>query len=85
MGRHSVKTGFDYRIINDSGIADRDAGRVHFQPAFTSASATSTVAGTGASLASMLLGFPRQAVSRHPSRSRITWTITDSSFTTTFA
>jgi hypothetical protein len=58
LGRHSVKTGFDYRIINDSGRATVTPGAFSFSQAFTSASATSTVAGTGASLASMLLGFP---------------------------
>ena len=58
MGRHSVKTGFDYRMINDSGIQTVTPGAFTFTQAFTSASATSTIAGTGASLASMLLGFP---------------------------
>ena len=58
MGRHSLKTGFDYRIINDSGIQTVTPGAFSFSQAFTSASATSTVAGTGASLASLLLGFP---------------------------
>jgi hypothetical protein len=58
MGRHSVKSGFDYRIINDSGQATVTPGAFSFSQAFTSASATSTVAGTGASLASLLLGFP---------------------------
>ena len=58
LGRHSLKTGYDYRIINDSGIATVTPGAFSFSQAFTSASATSTVTGTGASLASLLLGFP---------------------------
>ena len=58
MGRHNLKTGFDYRAIHDAGRPDRHARRFQLQPGFTSASATSTVLGTGASLASMLLGFP---------------------------
>ena len=58
VGRHSLKSGFDYRIINDSGRATVTPGAFSFSQAFTSASATSTVAGTGASLASLLLGFP---------------------------
>lgn len=58
MGRHSLKTGFDYRMINDSGINTVTPGAFTFSQAFTSASATSTIPGTGASLASMLLGFP---------------------------
>ena len=60
MGRHSLKTGMRLpRSSTIPGYQHRDAGRVSpSRQAFTSASATSTVAGTGASLASMLLGFP---------------------------
>jgi hypothetical protein len=58
MGRHSVKAGFDYRQINDAGQATVTPGAFTFSQSFTSASATSTVAGTGASLASLLLGYP---------------------------
>jgi hypothetical protein len=58
MGRHSVKAGYDYRIINIAGIQTVTPGAFSFSQAFTSASASSTVAGTGASLASMLLGYP---------------------------
>ncbi|HVW87056.1 MAG TPA: TonB-dependent receptor, partial [Bryobacteraceae bacterium] len=57
-GRHNLKAGMDYRIIHDSGIQTVTPGAFSFSQAFTSASATSTVAGTGASLASLLLGFP---------------------------
>ena len=59
MGRHSLKTGMDYRDIHLSGLTSGvNSGAYTFSSAFTSASATSTVAGTGGSLASMLLGFP---------------------------
>jgi len=58
LGRHSLKAGFDYRAIHDSGINTITPGAFTFTQAFTSASATSTVPGTGASLASMLLGYP---------------------------
>ena len=59
MGRHSVKTGMDYRDIHIAGLTSGvNSGAYTFSSAFTSASATSTVPGTGGSLASMLLGFP---------------------------
>ena len=59
MGRHSLKTGMDYRDIHIAGLTSGvNSGAYTFSSAFTSASATSTVAGTGGSLASMLLGFP---------------------------
>jgi hypothetical protein len=59
MGRHSLKAGMDYRDIHISGLTSGvNSGAYTFSNAFTSASATSTVAGTGGSLASMLLGFP---------------------------
>lgn len=58
MGRHSVKWGFDFRAIHDSGINTVTPGAFSFSQAFTSQSGTSTVAGTGASIASLLLGYP---------------------------
>ncbi|HEY3823222.1 MAG TPA: carboxypeptidase regulatory-like domain-containing protein [Bryobacteraceae bacterium] len=58
LGRHSLKAGFDYRSIHVSGINTVTPGAFTFTQAFTSASATSTVPGTGASLASLLLGYP---------------------------
>ena len=57
MGRHNLKAGMDYRDIHDSGINTVTPGTFTFSQAFTSQSATSTVAGTGASLASLLLGY----------------------------
>ncbi len=59
MGRHSLKTGMDYRDIHLSGLTSGvNSGAYTFTNGFTGASATSTVPGTGSSLASMLLGFP---------------------------
>jgi trimeric autotransporter adhesin len=58
LGRHSVKAGYDYRIIHDSGINTVTPGAFTFTQGFTSQSGTSTVAGTGASIASLLLGYP---------------------------
>jgi len=58
LGRHSVKAGFDFRAIHDSGINTVTPGAFSFSQAFTSQSGTSTVAGTGASIASLLLGYP---------------------------
>ena len=58
LGRHSVKAGYDYRIIHDSGINTVTPGAFSFTQGFTSQSGTSTVAGTGASIASLLLGYP---------------------------
>ena len=56
-GRHNLKAGWDFRAIHDSGINTVTPGAFTFTQAFTSASGTSTVAGTGASIASLLLGY----------------------------
>jgi hypothetical protein len=58
MGRHNLKAGWDFRAIHDSGINTVTPGAFSFTQAFTSASGTSTIAGTGASIASLLLGYP---------------------------
>jgi hypothetical protein len=58
MGRHSLKAGMDFRAIHVSGINTVTPGAFSFSQSFTSQSATSTVAGTGASIASLLLGYP---------------------------
>ena len=57
-GRHNLKAGFDYRAIHVAGRPTVTPGAYSFSSGFTGASASSTVLGTGASLASMLLGFP---------------------------
>jgi hypothetical protein len=58
LGRHSVKAGFDYRIIHDSGIQTITPGAFSFDSTFTSSTPGKTVSGTGAALASLLLGDP---------------------------
>jgi hypothetical protein len=58
MGKHSVKAGFDFRIIHDSGINTVTPGAFSFDGTFTSSTPGKTVAGTGGAIASMLLGFP---------------------------
>jgi hypothetical protein len=58
LGKHSLKTGVDFRAIHVSGVPAPTPGAYTFTSGFTSASSTSTVSGTGGSLASMLLGFP---------------------------
>lgn len=58
-GNHNMKFGFDYRRINADGI-DRgnSAGAFSFTDQFTRALPGRAVAGTGADLASLLLGYP---------------------------
>jgi hypothetical protein len=58
LGRHSLKTGVDYRVIHVGGTPAVNAGSYSFTASFTGKSPTSTVLGTGASLASMLVGYP---------------------------
>jgi hypothetical protein len=59
MGRHSLKAGFDYRGLNvdfiDLGTA---AGQFQFDDTFTRKDPTRPGAGTGADVASLLLGYP---------------------------
>jgi hypothetical protein len=57
IGRHNLKTGFDYRAIHVAGSPSVNPGAYTFSSIFTGASNT-TVLGSGASLASMLLGYP---------------------------
>jgi hypothetical protein len=58
LGRHSLKAGGDYRAIYIAGTPAPTPGAYNFNASFTSATPASTVLGTGASLASMLLGYP---------------------------
>ena len=57
LGRHDLKMGFDYRAIHVAGTPTVNAGTYSFSPIFTGSTNT-TVLGTGAGLASMLLGYP---------------------------
>jgi hypothetical protein len=58
VGRHSWKFGFDYRVLNHDGQPSVNAGTYGFNDTFTRATPVRTTAGTGASLASLLLGYP---------------------------
>lgn len=58
-GRHSLKAGFDYRVINvDFTDLSTGAGSFSFDDGFTRKDPTKGAAGTGADVASLLLGYP---------------------------
>ncbi len=61
MGKHSIKFGGDVRAIHVAGTPTQSSGSFSFNSSFTSANPNSTVLGTGASLASLLLGDPASA------------------------
>ncbi len=59
IGRHSFKAGFDFRRINADGQDfGNSSGAFTFNDIWTRATPTAVTAGTGADLASMLLGLP---------------------------
>lgn len=58
VGKHSIKAGFDYRLIADASETATGPGSYGFTSAYTSQTATKSVTGTGGGLASMLLGDP---------------------------
>ena len=60
MGRHNMKFGGDYRAIHVAGQPSPSNGAYSFSSAFTNAenASGSAILGTGASLASLLLGYP---------------------------
>jgi hypothetical protein len=60
VGRHSLKFGGDFRAIHVSGTPAPTAGSFSFSSGFTNTETASgsAILGTGASLASLLLGFP---------------------------
>jgi trimeric autotransporter adhesin len=58
LGRHTVKGGFDFRTLHDFGTPSSGPSSFGFSSVFTQSNPTTTVAGTGASLATMLLGYP---------------------------
>jgi len=58
VGKHSIKAGFDYRLIADASETATGPSSFGFTSGFTSASAAKTVTGSGGGLASMLLGDP---------------------------
>ena len=61
MGKHSLKFGGDMRAIHVAGTPTQNSGSFSFSPSFTSQTPATTVLGTGAALASMLLGDPSAA------------------------
>lgn len=58
MGKHSIKAGFERRLIGDAFQTATGPSSFVFASGFTSQSAAKTVTGTGGGLASMLLGYP---------------------------
>src|SRR5712692_11685410 len=58
MGKHSLKAGFDWRLLHHDGAPGIGPSSFSFSDVFTRANPKSTTAGTGASLSTMLLGYP---------------------------
>jgi len=58
LGKHNVKAGFDYRTIHDAGTPSSGPSSFSFSTVFTQASPQKATAGTGADLATLLLGYP---------------------------
>jgi trimeric autotransporter adhesin len=58
LGRHSLKAGFDYRTIHDTGTPSTGPTSLGFTDVFTRAQAQSPTTATGSALASLLLGYP---------------------------
>lgn len=59
MGRHSFKAGFDFRRIHADGLDyGNSSGQFSFNDIWTRATPTAVTTGTGADLASLLLGLP---------------------------
>ena len=58
VGRHSVKTGFDFRTLHDFGTPAAGPTSLGFTDVFTRATPQTATAATGSDLATLLLGFP---------------------------
>jgi hypothetical protein len=58
LGRHSIKAGYDYRLLHHDGAPGVGPSSFSFSDVFTRATPKTTTTGTGASLATMLLGYP---------------------------
>jgi hypothetical protein len=56
LGRHTVKSGFEFRTLHDAGTPAQGPTSLGFSTVFTQAKPQSATAGTGASLATLLLG-----------------------------
>jgi hypothetical protein len=58
IGRHSIKAGYDYRLLHHDGAPGIGPSSFSFSDVFTRATPKTTTAGTGGSLSAMLLGYP---------------------------
>ena len=58
LGRHSLKAGFDFRTLHDDGTPAVGPSSLGFSDVFTRATPQTSTVGTGADLATMLLGYP---------------------------
>lgn len=58
IGKHSIRAGFDYRLLHHDGFPGVGPSSFGFTDVFTRATPRTTTIGTGASLATMLLGYP---------------------------
>lgn len=58
FGRHSLKTGFDFRTLHHDGAPGYGPSSFTFNDVFTRATPARATAGTGSSVASMLIGAP---------------------------
>jgi hypothetical protein len=58
LGKHTIKGGFDFRTLHDAGTPSSGPSGFGFSSVFTQSNPMTTVAGTGASLATLLLGYP---------------------------
>jgi hypothetical protein len=58
LGKHSVKIGFDFRTLHDFGTPATGPTSLGFTDVFTRKTPQATTAGTGSSLATLLLGYP---------------------------
>jgi len=58
LGRHSLKVGFDFRTLHDFGTPAVGPTSLGFTDVFTRATPQTSTAGTGADLATLLLGYP---------------------------
>ena len=57
-GRHSFKAGFDFRTLHDFGTPATGPTSLGFTDVFTRATPQTSTPGTGADLATLLLGYP---------------------------
>ena len=68
MGRHSLKTGFDYRVLHVDFITYGTAGAFSFSDGFTRKDPNKGNDGTGSDLASLLIGAPSAGTASIPTK-----------------